>query len=100
MLFALACVLTGVQAKVKLPHIICDNMVIQQNTDVRLWGTAAPGATVNVAVSWGGDGYNAKADGQGKWLLTVKSPKADGRRLSISFDDGDGAQHGDTVKRL
>ncbi len=91
MLFALACVLTGVQAKVKLPHIICDNMVIQQNTDVRLWGTAAPGATVNVAVSWGGDGYNAKADGQGKWLLTVKSPKADGRRLSISFDDGDGA---------
>ena len=91
MLSVLAAALTGVQAKVKLPHIICDNMVIQQNTDVRLWGTAAPGATVNVAVSWSGDGYKAKADGQGKWQLTVKSPKADGRRLSISFDDGDGA---------
>ena len=91
MLSVLAAALTGVQAKVKLPHIICDNMVIQQNTDVRLWGTAAPGATVNVTVSWSGDGYKAKADGQGKWQLTVKSPKADGRRLSISFDDGDGA---------
>ena len=46
MLSVLAAALTGVQAKVKLPHIICDNMVIQQNTDVRLWGTAAPSATV------------------------------------------------------
>ena len=26
------------QAKVRLPHIICDNMVLQQQTDARLWG--------------------------------------------------------------
>ena len=91
MLSALAASLAGAQAKVRLPHIIGDNMVIQQAADVRLWGTAAPGATVNVAVSWSGDGYKAKADAQGKWQLTVKSPKADGRRLSMSFDDGDGA---------
>ena len=91
MLSALAASLAGAQAKVRLPHIIGDNMVIQQASDVRLWGTATPGATVGVAVSWSDDGYKAKADAQGKWQLTVKSPKADGRRLSMSFGDGDGA---------
>ena len=91
MLSAMAAVFGSAVAKVKLPHLIGDNMVIQQNTDVRLWGSARPGATVKVAVSWSESGYEAAADGQGRWQLTVKSPKADGRRLSISFDDGDGA---------
>ena len=27
-----------VQAKVRLPHMISDNMVLQQQTEVRLWG--------------------------------------------------------------
>ncbi len=32
----------------------------------------------------------AKADKQGRWLLTVKSPAASYEPLSITFDDGDG----------
>lgn len=90
MLSALAAMLGGAEAKVRLPHIIGDNMVIQQNTGVRLWGTARPGSTVKVAVSWAADGYEVRADGQGAWQLEVKSPAADGRRLSMTFDDGDG----------
>lgn len=90
MLSALAAMLGGAEAKVRLPHIIGDNMVIQQNTGVRLWGTARPGSTVKVAVSWAADGYEARADGRGAWQLEVKSPAADGRRLSMTFDDGDG----------
>ena len=31
-------------AKVRLPHVLGDNMVIQQDADVRLWGWARPGA--------------------------------------------------------
>ena len=30
----------GAQAKVRLPHLISDNMVLQQQTDARLWGWA------------------------------------------------------------
>ena len=29
---------TAVQAKVRLHHLVSDNMIIQQQTDVRLWG--------------------------------------------------------------
>ena len=80
----------GLQAKVRLPHLVSDNMIIQQQTDVRLWGWAKPGKTVTVTTSWSDQRVETKADKQGRWLLTVKSPKASYEPLSITFDDGDG----------
>ena len=38
----LAVLVLGVEAKVRLPHIICDNMVLQQQTEARLWGWTQP----------------------------------------------------------
>ena len=80
----------GLQAKVKLPHLVSDNMVIQQQTDVRLWGWAKPGSKVTATTSWSTQRSEAKADKQGRWLLTVRSPQASYTPLSITFDDGDG----------
>ena len=81
---------TAVQAKVRLHHLVSDNMIIQQQTDVRLWGWAKPGKKVTATVSWSDQKSEAKADKQGRWLLTVLSPKASYEPLSITFDDGDG----------
>ena len=78
-----------VQAKVRLPHMISDNMVLQQQTEVRLWGWAQPGKTVKVSTSWNHDAISAMADKQGKWLVKVKTPKASYEPLSITFDDGE-----------
>ena len=89
-LAVLAIMSWGMQAKVKLPHLVSDNMVIQQQTDVRLWGWAKPGKKVVVTTSWTEHRSETKADKQGRWLLTVKSPKASYTPLSITFDDGDG----------
>lgn len=80
----------SVNAKVRLPHLVSDNMIIQQQTDVRLWGWAKPGRTVVATTSWSNQRAEAKADKQGRWLLTVRSPKASYEPLSITFDDGDG----------
>lgn len=77
------------KAKVRLPHLVGDNMVLQQQTDARLWGWADAGKTVRVTVSWNNDTYTAKADSQGKWMVTVKTPDASFTPLSITFDDGD-----------
>ena len=42
-------VLAGsVSAKVVLPAIFSDNMVLQQNAQVNLWGKATPGERVSV----------------------------------------------------
>ena len=79
----------GSQAKVRLPHIIGDNMVLQQQTEVRLWGWAKPGKAVKVSTSWNEETVTAKAGKDGKWLVKVKTPKASYEPLSITFDDGE-----------
>ena len=80
----------GTQAKVRLPHLVGDNMIIQQQTDVRLWGWAQPDCKVVATTSWSKQKSVAKADDLGRWLLTVKSPAASYTPLTITFDDGDG----------
>ena len=79
----------SLQAKVRLPHVIGDNMVLQQNTQARLWGWAKPGKSVKVSVSWSDITYSAKAGKDGKWLVSVATPAASYTPLSITFDDGE-----------
>ena len=40
------------EAKVKLPPLLSDNMVLQQKSNVRIWGKATPNSTVVVTPSW------------------------------------------------
>ena len=49
---ALAVLSQSTQAKVRLPHLLGDGMILQQDTDVRLWGWDAPGTKVTVTTSW------------------------------------------------
>ncbi len=88
-LAACALVATGAQAKVKLPHILGSNMVLQQNTEVNLWGWDKPGTEVNVTTSWSAQKASAKTGKDGKWSVKVQTPKASYTPLSITFDDGD-----------
>ena len=80
----------SVQAKIKLPHIICDNMVLQQQTEARLWGWSQAGKEVRVTTSWDGKTVKTKVDANGKWLVKVSTPVASYTPYSITFDDGDG----------
>ena len=86
---ALVALAFGAQAKVRLPHMIGDNMVLQQQTEARLWGWAKPGKTIKITTSWSDETTTAKADKQGEWLAKVKTPKASYTPLSITFDDGE-----------
>ena len=86
---ALGLITIGAQAKVKLPHILGDNMILQQNTEASLWGWDKPGTTVEVTTSWSGQKYSAKTGKDGKWAIKVQTPKASYTPLSITFDDGE-----------
>lgn len=88
--FALALVCTlAAQAKLHLNPLVGDNMVLQQQTDARLWGTATPGATVTATPSWG-ESSSVKADKDGRWLLKVATPAASFTPHSITFTDSEG----------
>jgi sialate O-acetylesterase len=66
----------AVRAEVHLPAIIGDNMVLQQGTKVRVWGTA--NANERVTVTFNNRSANAVADSQGRWKVWLGPFKAGG----------------------
>ena len=83
------CVLVALSAKaeVKLPSFFCDNMVLQQQTECNLWGTADANKTVSIITSWDGKTYKVKAGANGKFEAKVRTPKAGGP-YDITLSDG------------
>lgn len=64
------------QAKITLPAIFSDNMVLQQKADVSFWGKARPGEKVTVTTSWDDKTYTVVTPANGKWALKLKTPAA------------------------
>jgi sialate O-acetylesterase len=74
-------------ATIKLPAIFGDNMVLQQQTDVAIWGTAQENSTVKLLTSWNNKNYSTKAGTDGRWKLKIATPKAGGPYY-ITISDG------------
>ena len=77
------------EAKVKPAGIISDNMVLQQQTQVALWGTAEAGSKVVIMPGWTKHKTSVKADGNGKWFAEVATPNASLIPYDIVFSDGE-----------
>jgi sialate O-acetylesterase len=73
--------------EVKLPAIFGDNMVLQQQTEAAIWGTASKNATVKVSTSWNKKNYSVRAGSDGKWKLKVTTPSAGGP-FEVTVSDG------------
>ena len=80
------CATSMVNAKVKLPALISDGMVLQREQPIKVWGTADAGESVQVkflknATPTGVKGgklkatYTATADENGQWSLTLPAMK-------------------------
>ena len=83
------CATSMVNAKVKLPALISDGMVLQREQPIKVWGTADAGESVQVkflknAPPTGVKGgklkatYTATADENGQWSLTLPAMKPGG----------------------
>ncbi|MBD5225796.1 MAG: sialate O-acetylesterase [Bacteroidales bacterium] len=86
----LACMAPAVSAEVTLPHILGDNMLLQQQSQAKLWGKAKPGSKVTVTPSWNGKKHSVKAENDGSWSVTVATPEASFTNYTITIGDGDG----------
>lgn len=75
-------------AKVVLPSMFADGMVIQRETTARLWGTTDKGAKVTVSPSWTDKTYTAQADKEGRWQVEIVTPEAGGPH-TLTIDDGE-----------
>ncbi|MBL7813377.1 MAG: sialate O-acetylesterase [Saprospiraceae bacterium] len=75
-------------AHIKLPAIFGSNMVLQQQTDVPMWGTADKNASVEIITSWNNKTYTTKASDEGRWKLKISTPKAGNNSYNITISDG------------
>ncbi|GAA4212815.1 sialate O-acetylesterase [Pedobacter jeongneungensis] len=63
-------------------------MVLQQKTNVAIWGKATAGKAVKITVSWNKINYGAIADAIGNWKIKVGTP-AYGGPYTITISDGE-----------
>jgi len=75
-------------AKITVPALIGDNMVLQQQSTPTLWGNATANAMVTVITSWNKKVYTVKAGANGAWKIKVATPVAGGP-YEISLSDGE-----------
>ena len=81
------CLLTllavSARAELKLPAIIGDNMVLQQQQANPLWGWDTPGT--EVTVTFAGQTKTAKAGADGKWTVKLDAVSANAQPATITI---------------
>lgn len=77
----------SVHAELKLPAIFGDDMVLQQEQRVPVWGWTEPGKTVTV--SFAGQTRTTQADDQGRWLVKLGKLKASAEPQTLTIESGE-----------
>jgi len=68
--------LSPLRADPVLPHLFSDHMVLQRETEIRIWGWADPGEKISVTLGAGSG--QAVADSGGRWRVTLPAIRAGG----------------------
>lgn len=87
-LFFLLCIPVVSYAKLKMPGILSDNMVLQRNSSVRIWGHSSCRGSITVNASWSDKTIESRCDGDGNWNVVLNTPDAGGP-FSITISDSD-----------
>lgn len=88
-IIAIVLLLTSFQinAKIKLPALFSDNMMLQQKSNAPMWGWASTNANVTIKTSWNAKIYKLKADNLGKWKTELQTPSFGGP-FTIEVSEG------------
>jgi len=76
---------TAINSQTKLPSFFSDNMVLQQEEDVLIWGNDTPKTQISITGSWG-EKASAKTDKNGKWSVKIATPKADKKPYTLTVN--------------
>jgi hypothetical protein len=71
---------------VKLPALVADNMVLQQNAKVNLWGWAAPHEKITIHLGWNNLPVEVLADANGNWKTAVDTPNGSEKAYDITIN--------------
>ncbi|TDD95729.1 sialate O-acetylesterase [Flavobacterium cellulosilyticum] len=76
----------AVIAQVKLPSLVGDNMVLQQNAMVNLWGWASPNEKINIQLGWQNSPIEITANSEGTWKVAVDTPQGSEKAYNITIE--------------
>jgi sialate O-acetylesterase len=78
---------TLIFANIKLPALVGDNMVLQQQTEVKIWGWAKAGSKISISPTWETKTYTTNTAKNGTWQTVIKTPIPGGPyRIKLSGD--------------
>lgn len=66
------------EAKIKLPALFSNHMVLQQSTGVKVWGWASPGENITFDASWLDETISTVTDADSVWKVQITTPSAGG----------------------
>ena len=64
--------------ELRLPQVLSDHAVLQQNASVPVWGWGEPGKTVTVYASWYKQPYTTRVKDDGTWMVTLTTTESKG----------------------
>lgn len=65
-------------SQLRLPSVISDNMMLQRNSEAKIWGWDEPGTEITVRAGWTTDKFIDIAGEGGKWMVTIPTIIAGG----------------------
>ena len=68
--------------------LFSDDMILQRESQVPIWGLASPNEKVTILSSWNNRTASTKADNQGNWIVKIETPLAGGP-YEINISSGD-----------
>ncbi len=77
-LVALLSLTIALKANIRLPNVINNDMVLQQQSSVKLWGWAGPAEKIYVTTSWNNKTDSVLSTRDASWMLQVQTPAAGG----------------------
>lgn len=75
-------------ATIILPDILSDNMVIQQNSKIKLWGIAKTNTLISIKVSWLNKTLKCVSKKNGSWEIFINTLDASFIKQNIEISDG------------
>ncbi len=77
----------GVNSAIKMPILFSDNMVLQRDKPIKVWGEVLP--NLPVTISFDGQTYNTTCDANGKFttLLPAKNASANSYTLTVTSNN-------------
>ncbi|MDX2360334.1 MAG: sialate O-acetylesterase [Crocinitomicaceae bacterium] len=90
--FLLICIHGLVHAGIELPELFSDNMVLQQNSEIKIWGTARARKQLTITTTWSEETYSIKPNKDGTWEVIIKTTFGSFEPQTISLKQC-GAKH-------